>query len=61
MSGGGKFLGINRNEKRRSSRESVRVSESVSACNSAQINSVLVLREPSRIHPSTSCRYYVLV
>jgi len=33
MRGGGKFWGINRNEKRRSrQRESVRASESISAC-----------------------------
>jgi len=60
MSGGDKFFGINRDEKRQLKQresQSVRVSESISGCNSAQINSVLVLRESSRIHSSTSSRY----
>jgi len=39
MSDGDKFLGINRNEKRRSNGESVRVSESVSVIQFISIQS----------------------
>jgi len=38
MNGDGKFWGINRDEKCRLSRNRERVSESVSACNSAQFS-----------------------